>query len=240
MAFGLGHVDQASDIARRGIDPIDGAVVRLGDVERVVEHSHRICALIRLEVGRVGRCHRVGMDPGAQIGDLLCGAVGKNPEDAVRLVRVPMGAATAGDQSIEMVAHEVHIGDAADETAGIRGGLVRSQALGEGGGFAAGVDSRDAGRVATGVGADRRYDLLALALGRGSAALAALGEVDRAIGLNLNPRGFSSPSAKVETLLEGAGRAGGEAAGLASCAAIRPSGKRMPAAIVTAPVPPSN
>ena len=57
------------------------------------------------------------------------------------------------------------------------------------GALAVGIERRDARVVAAGVGTDRWHDLLALPLGRGRAALAALGDVQQTVGAELQAAG---------------------------------------------------
>ena len=141
-------------------------------------------------------------------------------------VGVAVRAAGRGQQVVERVIDEGNVGDAGDQAAELRRGLVGGEALESVGALPVGVDASEMRALSARRCRGRPgHHLLALALGRGGAALAALGHVEQPIRTELQTAGV------VEALGED-GDVGGERGrrrdragllGLDSCQAERES-----------------
>ena len=109
-------VDEPADLAALRGDHGDLSVVGLDGVERARGFDHAVPGAVRLEVVRLRIRDRVGLLERAQVGDHSQRPVAVDPDDAVRKVPDAVRAARSGEDRVERVADERDVGDAADET----------------------------------------------------------------------------------------------------------------------------
>ena len=137
-----------------GRDGIKFPVIRLDRVENPIDRDHAVPRAIGFEVVGLGIGDRVGLLERRQIGHHGRGAIPVHPKHPVVRADKAMGAARPGQNRVQRVAHEGHVGNAAYQAALIRRGLVRGQVICDGGNGSVRRDLRNPCGKPAGVGTD--------------------------------------------------------------------------------------
>ena len=169
MALRSRDIYQSGDLSRF-VDLVEFSMVGLNCVECVSRGHHAVPGAIGFEVVCFRMRNWVSLLKCAQISNLLPAAIRVHNQHPVVGVKQSMGAARTRFQSVESVADESDIGDAADQAADRWTGLTGRQVVRHSRADSLWINLRDACRKASGIGAGAGGCLLALADRRASTA----------------------------------------------------------------------